>query len=142
MLSSVLLELVRVRAADASSSSLQDIIISPELEGSTSDESRLSEQSVLALTLVDALPFLSLDCLEEWLPITAETLNIIQNATMKDTCKQRFWDILSNGEMDVDRAALCATWWNTRDGRNIVLNGAEKHDDVYMSGGLGEPSKL
>lgn len=39
---------------------------------------------------------------------------------------------MSNGEMDLDRAVLCANWWNTEWGREMVLYGGEK----VMSGSM------
>lgn len=69
---------------------------------------------------------------------------------MRKVCQERFWDALSSGEMDVERANFCVTWWSTRGGREMVLFGDEgdgadaggKEGGVsvqipYMSGGLG-----
>ena len=103
----------------------------------------LSESTVLVLTLIDALPFLPIDQLEDWLPVVAESLSIIKDANQSHMCRQRFWDILSNGEMDVDRAALCVAWWGTRGGRDMVLFGRDHQaEGPFMSGALGEASKL
>lgn len=111
-------------------------------DDNVTEDNALSEQCVLALTLVDSLPYLPTSLLEEWLPIAAETLHTIQDDTMRHKCQQRFWDVLSNGEMDVNCAALCVSWWSTRRGREIVLRGTKKDENALMSGGLGEPSKL
>jgi hypothetical protein len=98
----------------------------------------------LTLTLLDALPFLPLDLLEEWLPISADLLHKISDETMREECKKRLWDILISGEMDPDRSNICVTWWSTRGGREFVLYGpdpvlAGTTDDgqgPYMSGAL------
>ena len=59
---------------------------------------------------------------------------------MRDICVDRFWDVLSSGEMDVDRAHYCVTWWSTKGGRELVLFGGEQQEPegAYMSGALGE----
>ena len=61
---------------------------------------------------------------------------------MMKECKKRFWEILQNGEMDVDRAKTCVMWWTTRGGREQLMGkgrweletGGEK---MMMSGGIG-----
>jgi hypothetical protein len=99
---------------------------------------------VLILALIDSLSFLRVDDLEEWLPLTAELINVIPDRAMRQTCVDRFWEALSGGEMDVDRAYCCVAWWSTRGGRELVLFGAEAapagpDDDKgpYMSGAVG-----
>ena len=130
-----------MRSEQASSAPLERVYDSPNTADGVTGDNTLSEQCVLVLTLIDALPFLPILLLEEWLPITAETLHTIQDDTMKHKCQQRFWAVLSNGEMDVNCAALCVSWWSTS-GREAVLHGRQKREDTLMSGGLGEPSKL
>lgn len=63
---------------------------------------------------------------------------------MRTICVERFWEILSNGEMDVERAHCCVTWWSTKGGRELVLFGSEpgamtasEDDAPYMSGAIG-----
>jgi hypothetical protein len=62
---------------------------------------------------------------------------------MRHVCVDRFWEALSGGEMDVDRAHCCVTWWSTRGGRELVLFGAESGADEgneggpFMSGAVG-----
>jgi len=98
---------------------------------------------VLTLTLLDALPLLSLEALEEWLPLSADLVNMIEDQAMRNVCKERFWEVLSSGEMDVERANLCVGWWGTKGGREKVLFGrAEEDRGPYMSGGLGDRSRL
>ena len=108
-----------------------------------SDAPTLSEQAVLVLTLIDCLPVLPVNILEEWLPLAATSVNLIKDEDMLQGCRQRLWEVLSDGEMDVARAPVCVTWWNTRGGREALLFGAPPPEDRYlMSGGLGEMSKL
>ncbi|TAQ90857.1 hypothetical protein B7494_g760 [Chlorociboria aeruginascens] len=105
----------------------------------------LSEQAVLMLTLLDALPNLPLWLLEEWLPLTADLLNMIDNEGMRENCKARFWEVLESGEMDVERSTVCVAWWGSRGGREKVLFGNENKEGPFMSGGLreqGDGSKL
>lgn len=62
---------------------------------------------------------------------------------MLQVCRQRLWEVLSNGEMDVDRSAFCVAWWSTRGGKEMVLS--EHSGDVegpFMSGGPVEACKL
>lgn len=96
----------------------------------------------MVLTLIDALPYLYLDILEEWLHIAAVSINTIDDEGLKQVCRERFWEVLSGGEMDVDRAAVCVTWWTTKGGRQQVLEGVKEADNFVMSGGLGPSSKL
>ena len=104
----------------------------------------LSEQAVLTLTLIDALPFLQLDVLEEWLPLAADLIHLIPDPRMRRACRERFWEVLSAGELDVDRAAVGVAWWCTRGGREMVLfgQGEAERGGASMSGGLYEESKL
>ena len=142
LLPATLLELVRFRLQSASPNLLPHPM-SLDKDYGAPEHPALSEQTVLVLTLIDSLPFLHIDQLEDWLPLTAETLNTIQDATQLQICRKRFWDVLSNGEMDVNRSALCVTWWGTRGGREMVLRGKEQQQEgPFMSGGLQELSRL
>ena len=68
---------------------------------------------------------------------------------MRAVCVERLWEALSNGEMDVDRAHYCVTWWSTQGGRELVLFGAEpgattgpeETDVPLMSGAVGEVAR-
>lgn len=148
LLPSTILELVRFRLETASPALMQQsagpAASNISEENSTSfEQPPLSEKSVLVLTLIDALPFLPVDQLEDWLPVVAESLNLIKDVDQSHTCRQRFWDVLSTGEMDVDRAVLCVTWWGTRGGIDMVLFGRDhQNEGPFMSGALGEVSKL
>ncbi|KAL4807369.1 hypothetical protein BDV18DRAFT_137537 [Aspergillus unguis] len=102
----------------------------------------LSEQATLTLALIDSLHFLRVVDLEEWLPLTANLINAISAADMRRVCVERFWDALCNGEMDVDRAHYCVTWWSTKGGRELILYGGENASDdqgqgAYMTGAVG-----
>jgi hypothetical protein len=140
MLPAVLLELVHHRAMNAPTVPLNDPISSPIVDNQEIMPP-LSEQAVLTLTLLDALPFLPLGLLEEWLPLSAQLLNTIQSDQMKHACQLRFWEVLVNGEMDPERALLSVSWWTTRGGRDLVMGREE--DQYMMSGGReglpGEP---
>jgi hypothetical protein len=142
-LPATLLELVYFRALSAPSTPL---VPQATAQGRITADTQipLSEQAVLTLTLLDALPFLPLDLLEEWLPISADLLHKIFDETMREECKKRLWDILISGEMDPDRSNICVTWWSTRGGREFVLYGpdpvlagaADDGQGPYMSGAL------
>ena len=140
LLAPTLLQLVFDRAWDAPNTPL------PPMSTNTNPTSTslLSEQAALVMALLDSLPHVSPQVLEEWLPLAASLLTRIKDANMLQVCKQRFWDIMSNGEMDVQRATVAVTWWTTRGGREWVLFGDEQvdNDPYMMSGGLQQDSKL
>ncbi|KAJ5888730.1 hypothetical protein N7495_008771 [Penicillium taxi] len=145
LLPSTLFEVVRDRALHASS-----IIITQNSQNVSSSnldtQPALSEQVVFILALIDSLSFLGVDDLKEWLPLTANLINIISDSSLRQTCADRFWEVLSNGEMDVDRAHFCVEWWSTWGGRELIIYGAESasgplqtadESEPYMSGAVG-----
>ena len=137
LLQSILLEIIHDRAVRASPSPLPEI--RTDKEGPP-----LSEQAVLVMTIIDSLCFLNLPVLEEWLPLTAELVAQITDSSMRQRCQERFWESLSSGEMDVERAGLSVAWWTSRGGREMVLFGDEQptEDEYLMSGALLPESKL
>jgi hypothetical protein len=142
LLADTLVELLHHRAIHAPTSALPSaMIIRSAADAQANDEQTpLSEQAVLMLAMLDALPFLPSRSLGEWLPLAAELLNLIDDNGMRDVCKARFWEVLESGEMDVDRAAVCVAWWTTRGGRDVLLYGGrnvEIEKGPFMSGGLG-----
>lgn len=140
LLPSTILELVRHRLETASPTPLPKITqhMNPAIQQDVA-----SEQSVLIMTLIDALPFLPLDQLEDWLPLVAESLKYASDPLQLYACRQRFWEVLSNGEMDVAHASLCLTWWGSRGGIDMVMNGTSlKEEGPFMSGALVEDSRL
>ena len=129
-----------------------------------------SPKALFVLTIIDSLPFIAIDLLEEWLPITAtlvrslvqdeqgstattETISMPEELATTpqkssnsssspspfptssmdsiggsenhdfEISVQHFWNVLSSGEMGVDRAQLCIAWWNNRGGRDMLLFG-------------------
>ncbi|KAJ5336159.1 uncharacterized protein MYU51_014951 [Penicillium brevicompactum] len=143
ILPSILLEVVHERALNASSTPIPPQGPSPDM----SQSPPLSEQAVLTLALLDSLAFLRVDDLKEWLPLAAQLINAIADRNMRHICIDRFWEALAGGEMDVDRAHCCVTWWSTEGGRELVLFGAETADAApgdaeasgpFMSGAVGE----
>ncbi|KOC16138.1 peroxisomal membrane protein [Aspergillus flavus AF70] len=141
-LPSILLEVLHDRALHASNK----ILPQPADHGAGSETSKtppLSEQAALTLSLIDGLSFLRVEDLEEWLPLTAQLINTIRESEMRTACVERFWEALSSGEMDVERACYCVAWWSTKGGRELVLfgnePGAAESDPhgPYMSGAVG-----
>ena len=141
LLAATILEMVRHRALTTASHEPL-----PQLQDQQEQPLILSEQAALVLAIIDALPNLPLVSLEEWLPLAAEALNTVRNDVMREECKKRFWEVLSNGEMDIVRAQFCVTWWHTRGGRDFVLGGLNpdsgRDQGPFMSGALGEEAKL
>ncbi|KAL8796370.1 MAG: hypothetical protein Q9195_001277 [Heterodermia aff. obscurata] len=142
LLPSTILELIRQRLQDATSEHLRQLIPPSVPTSETPQQPALSEQSVLVLALIDALPFLPVIDLEVWLPIVARSLQIIQSDAMLQACRQRFWEVLSSGELDVERAEVCVAWWNTEGGRDSVLFGSKVTSGPVTSGSVNEASKL
>lgn len=135
-LAPVLLELLRERAERASTAPLPPHILAPASHDAASDGLApeapvpLSEQAVLALTLVDALTQLPLDLLGEWLPVAAEVVGRVRDAHMREECTRHFWHVLVDGGMDPERSRVCHAWWSSAGGREAVL---------YGGGGYAEP---
>lgn len=104
----------------------------------------MSEQSALALALVDSIPFLPLPLVGEWLDVAARALYDVADLAMRDAVRKRFCEMLVSGELDVDRSAVGVAWWGTRGGRELVLYGSAHPPGVpatpsgpVMSGALG-----
>ncbi|KKY20814.1 putative peroxisomal membrane protein [Phaeomoniella chlamydospora] len=106
MFASTLLQLVYDRAWDASNLPLQSVSTGDDQSPGTV----LSEQSALVMALLDSLPNVSPDVLEEWLPLTALLINRVKEAETRRICQERFWEVLSNGEMDVERATVASSY--------------------------------
>lgn len=129
-LSETLLEMLRSHMTNAATIPLPQ---RPDATAEKADE-LVSEQSSLALALVDSLPFLPLPLVEEWLTISAQTLNEIADPRLREPVRKRFWDILVSGEMDVERAAIGVAWWGTKGGRELVVGNAVQ--PAMMSGAI------
>jgi hypothetical protein len=106
-------------------------------------EPQLSEQAVLVMAAIDSLCFLHPALLEEWLPLTALLISQIEEPDMRIACQDRFWEAMSSGEMDIERAALCVAWWSSRGGREQVFaNNEALQGEHVMTGALPTESKL
>lgn len=136
-LAETLLEMVHFRVPQAG-----QVPLPATQDQSLSAPPLMSEQSALVLTLIDALPFLSLPILEDWMNLAAGALHKISDPMLRDVAKQRFWDILGSGEMDVERAAIGVAWWGTKGGRELVLFGPARAmaQEPLMSGALVDES--
>ncbi|KAK1983701.1 peroxin 8 [Colletotrichum cereale] len=141
-LSETLLEMVRFKTMDARTALLpqtQDAIAQSE-KGLTPQQEPLSEQSSLVLTLIDSLPFLPLPLVEDWMSLAAQAMNEIADPVMRQPAKDRFWEVLVSGEMDVERATIGVAWWTTKGGRELVL-GRDAQQLPMMSGAIMDESK-
>ncbi|KAF3769830.1 hypothetical protein M406DRAFT_86641 [Cryphonectria parasitica EP155] len=138
-LGETLLEMVRFRIPSAG----QGLLSPATHDHSHAAPQPMSEQGALVLTLIDALPFLPPPIVEEWMNAIGRALHEISDPSMREAAKHRFWEILGNGEMDVERAAISVAWWGTKGGRELVLFGPEERrtaqqDMFMMSGALGD----
>ncbi|KAI0022072.1 peroxin 8 [Xylariomycetidae sp. FL0641] len=130
-LAETLLEILRARAERAGTASL------PSKDEAGGDEI-LSEQVVLILALIDALPHAPYPLLDDWLTRTAQAAATIPDPVMRATARKRFVDVLSNGELDVERGVVGVAWWGTKGGRELVLGReAVEAEAPMMSGALG-----
>ncbi|CAG8980650.1 hypothetical protein HYALB_00013061 [Hymenoscyphus albidus] len=136
-LAETLLELLHHRALNSPTTPLPpSVSIKRQADAQIQNSPPLSEQAILLLTLLDALPNLPLGLLQEWLPLSANLLNAIADPAMREHCKKRFWELLESGEMDIERSSVCVAWWGSRGGREMVLFG-RGDEGPFMSGGLG-----
>ena len=90
----------------------------------------------MVLTLLDALPFVALDLLEEWLPMLPEMIHQVPDRGMRELCVRHLWEILVGGSMDPDRSHICVAWWTTGGGSWAVLQGNEPQSQYMMTGAL------
>ncbi|EXJ82665.1 hypothetical protein A1O3_06479 [Capronia epimyces CBS 606.96] len=138
LMQAIVMDLLRERMSHAS-----EDVLPPSPDFAKDSQPPLSEKTVFLLSIIDCLSFLPIPLLEEWLPLTAELLHKIQDPGQRQQSQQRLWDTLSNGEMDVERAAACVAWWTSRGGREHVMFGEHPEDQEYtMSGALQYDSKL
>ncbi|KAH6625559.1 hypothetical protein C7974DRAFT_463988 [Boeremia exigua] len=136
-LPATLLELVLHRATHAPTAPLPPDATALALQGSDAPPPPLSEQAVLALALVDALPYVDPGVLGEWLPLVAGLVSGIEDSGMRGAVQERVWEVLV-GEMDAERGGVAVGWWTTGGGREAVLFGREDagSGEVLMSGAL------
>ena len=117
LLPSLILEIVRSKIEPASAAPLAGQF---DENSTIPQQPSLSEKASYQLAVIDSLPLLPLHQLEDWLELTAASLATINDPNQHQICLQRFWEVFSNGEMDVDRASLCLAWWGTKGGREAV----------------------
>ena len=142
LLPSIILDMVRARFQQASIDLLPEKAAQPD-SSEMMDRPEWTEQSVLVATIIDALPSLPNNQLEDWLPQVVECLDKIPGKRQQATCTRRLWEVITNGEMDVDRASSCVAWWTTWGGRKLVLDRSITEDQgPSMSGALQETSNL
>ena len=140
LLQLTLLEILIDRAAHASESLLTLNVDADPLAALEPP----SEKSTVVMALIDSLPFLPVSELSEWLAKTTEIVNKISDPSQRSACQRQFWDVLSNGQVDVEHSAACVAWWNSRGGREHLLYNEQIEEGAYlMSGAIQqEDSKL
>ncbi|KAF2150570.1 hypothetical protein K461DRAFT_270000 [Myriangium duriaei CBS 260.36] len=140
LLAAILLDLVRERAENAPSLPLPPSAIAP---GQDESGPPMSEQVVMILTLLDALPFIATDLLEEWLPLLPAMLQLVADEQMKELCIKHLWETIVGGSMDPDRSQVCVGWWTTGGGMEAILygDGGGRSSEYVMSGALPVPGE-
>jgi hypothetical protein len=101
-LASALLELLRYRAEHASQAPIP----------AGSDSTPASERSTLTLAALDALPLFPRRLLDEWLPLAANLVQRVAPGPMQEECRAKLWQVVSDGELDPDRALTSFAWWS------------------------------
>lgn len=140
LLQSILLEMLVDRTNVAAERPLAPLTTD---QGPDFSPQPISEKSVLTLTLIDSLPFLTVAALLDWLPRTTEIINKISDPPQRSACQQWFWETLSTGKMDAERAAACVAWWNSRGGReHLLYNDQVDEEEHMMTGAIQQDSKL
>ena len=138
LLPMIVMEMLAARTTVAS-----ETILPPSTAESIKLNEAVSEKSVVNMALIDCLPDLALPLLSDWLTRTAVTINQINDPLQRQACRQRFWEVLSSGEMDQEHSVACVFWWNSRGGRELLLDNEYKEEDIYsMSGALPSENKL
>lgn len=125
-LPAIFMEMLHYKIMHASTDVMKTSMVRKEEDQSQ----RLSEQCVYILASLDALPFLPIDILEEQLGTIAQVLDKIENHAMREVCQERFWEVLSGGEMDVERSEVCVAWWGTKGGRAAVMKNQDREEYV------------
>jgi hypothetical protein len=100
---SALLELLRYRAEHAS----QALITAADANATPA-----SEQSTLTLAALDVLPLFPRRLLDEWLPLAANLVQRVPAGPTQEECRAKLWQIVSDGELDPDRALVSFAWWS------------------------------
>jgi hypothetical protein len=147
-LQAVLLEMLHFRASNAPTTPLPQA--QPVAPGLT-EAQPLSERAVLILAIIDSVVYLPPGLLQDTLPLAASLLNELPPGQDKNSARARFWEVMSGGDMDPERALVAVGWW-TRSGRADVVgmagggrfftgdNETPKEmgeEEVMMSGALG-----
>ena len=136
-----LLEVLRDRAVQSPPQRLKQSILD------------MSPRAILTLALIDSLPTVPVALLTEWLHLTTELLHLVEVTQERLHCQDRLWEVLSNGEMDHERSAVCVAWWGTCEGREMVFRSHRSYsgdtnveeEEALMSEALqpaGSTSKL
>ncbi|CCU82131.1 peroxisomal membrane protein Pex17 [Blumeria hordei DH14] len=125
LMAETLLEMLNQRALTASTIPLVVHENTVTIEDSRAEDGPFSEQVVIILALLDSLPCISRAILETWLPLSADLINLISDPSMRNYCRQRFWEMLVGGEMDMEKSLTCVAWWESKGGREKVFFGKD-----------------
>ncbi|RKF58105.1 Peroxisomal membrane protein PEX17 [Golovinomyces cichoracearum] len=135
MMAEALLEVLHHRALQASTIPIPSMLLKSSSENSKQNV-LITEQTVFIFTILDSLPYLSVDILETWLDLVAGVLEKVPEGGMRDYCKKQFWETLENGVMDMDRSLICLSWWGSKGGREKIMFNGNVNNGPFMSGGL------
>ena len=86
----------------------------------------MTPHSIYLLSIIDSLPVLPTQDLAKWLPIIAESFGHLPDPAQMRLCVERLWEVLSNGDMDMNRTAFCVSWWTSFQGRQSFSTAIEE----------------
>ncbi|EPQ62089.1 hypothetical protein BGT96224_2937 [Blumeria graminis f. sp. tritici 96224] len=121
LMAETLLEMLNQRALTASTIPLVADENTMTMEDSRAEDGSFSEQVVIILALLDSLPCVSRAILETYLPLSADLITLVSDSSMRNYCRQRFWEMLVGGEMDMEKSLTCVAWWESKGGREKVF---------------------
>ena len=89
-------------------------------------------QHPLLHTLIATLPLVPAALLASYLDTTAALIGALPPGPGQEEARQRLWQVLAGGEVDVERSAVAVAWWGTRGGRERVLGLADRAEEARL----------
>ena len=80
-----------------------------------------TSQHALLHTLITTHPLIPASLLASYLDTTAALIGALPPCPGQEEARQRLWEVLAGGDMDVERSAIAVAWWGTRGGQERVL---------------------
>jgi len=94
--------------------------------------SEAEQRNSLLHTLIAALPLIPAPLLASYFDTTATLIGSLPPGPGQAEARQRLWEVLAGGEMDVERSAVAVAWWGTRGERERVLGLADRAEEARL----------